>query len=404
MTAAVIILWLVTGCGSGSSGDGGSPTMPPPPGASVIRVPEDFATIGAAVAAANAGDTIRVGRGTYSETGTLNISIDLSIESAFVDTGDQGDITNTVISGAGGNDLFIIGGGASFRIEGLTIENCGKPITIDVGHGIIRSNVVRNNSNDAISFEGDSSGVAEFNTITNSGDDAIDIDGSRGPYTIRGNRVSGTDDDGMEFRMLDAYLVGGTIRYEVYENIIQNTAGDGIQLIDYPTDSEDRREINIHHNLIENATFAGIGTMPDQMSQRADLGETYPDIGFAERVFVTNNTIVDSDNGIAGGDNFIVLNNIVANNRLGVTNVDADSRLDYTMFFNNALSGVPPEVQGANIVFDDPLLDNEGLLQNGSPAIDAGASTYSWQGQDVLSIAVFDGSAPDLGWAEKEPT
>jgi len=379
---------------------------PPPPAlptaGNVIRVPEDFSTIGAGIDAASSGDKVLVSTGTYSENGTIYITKDLLLASTFVDTGNQNNVFDTIIRGDGTNDLFMISGGANVRIEGLTIENARKPITIDAGHGTIRNNLIRNNNSDSISFEGDTSGLVEFNTIINSGDDGIDIDGLRGPYTVRMNTVLGSHDDGMEFRMIDSYLVTGSLKYEVYENTIDGAGGDGIQLIDYPTDSENRREINIHHNYIKNATFAGVGTMPDEMSQRGNLPEAYPDIAFMERVFVTNNTIVNNDNGISGGDKFIVLNNIIADNRLGVANIDGDSRLDYTMLLNNNLFNVPTVVQGSNIIFDDPRLNSDGSLQDGSPAIDAGVSSYIWQGEVVLTVSIFNGSAPDLGWIESD--
>ena len=393
------IVLSISACG-GSDGNAGSPALPT--AGNVIRVPEDFSTIGAAINTANSGDTVLVSTGTYSENGTIFITKNLTLASTFIDTGNQNNVTDTIIRGDGTNDLFIISDGANVRIEGLTIENARKSITIDAGHGAIRHNVIRNNNSDSISFEGDSSGLVEFNTIINSGDDGIDIDGLRGPYTIRMNTVLGSHDDGMEFRMIDSYLVTGPLEYEVYENTIDSAGGDGIQLIDYPTDSENRREINIHHNYIKNVMFAGVGTMPDEMSQLGNQTETYPDIAFMERVFVTNNTIVNNDNGISGGDNFVVLNNIIADNRLGVANIDGASRLDYTMFLNNNLFGVPTVVQGSNIIFDDPRLNSDGSLQDGSPGIDAGASSYTWQSEVVLTITTFNGSAPDLGWIESD--
>jgi chitodextrinase len=370
-------------------------------GGNIIYVPQDYATISAAINAAGSGYTVLVSPGTYSETGAIAITKNLTLASNFINTANQNDITNTVIQGGGGNDLFIVSNGATVHIEGLTIENARKPITIDVGNGTIRNNVLRNNNSDAISFEGDSSGVAEFNVISNPGDDGIDIDGERGPYTIRGNTITGANDDGMEFRMINNYLVGGTLLYEVYENSIDGAGGDGIQLIDYPTDTENRRQINIHHNYIRNATYAGIGVMPNTQTNRGSLSELYPNFSFLERVYVTNNTIVDNDVGIAGGDNFIVLNNIISGNQLAAVNLDGSSRLDYTLLFNtSSLSGVPSGVQGSNILIANPLLSPTGSLQNGSPAIDAGVSSYTWQGENVLSVPLFNGSAPDLGWME----
>jgi len=369
------------------------------PVGTIIHVPEDFLTIGDAINSAAPGDKVILNTGIHTVTSAINIDKDLVIASAFIYTQNQSDIISTIIRGDRLNNLLTVTNGANVRIEGLTIENTRKSITIDVGHGIIRHNVLRDNL-DSISFEGNSSGVVEFNEIISSRDDGIDIDGLRGPYIIRGNIIRDSRDDGMEFRMIGSYLVTGKIKYEVYDNIIDGAGGDGIQLIDYPEDSQNRREINIHNNYIKNVMFAGIGTMPDTMTIRTELSEIYPNFVFMERVFVTNNTIINNDNGISGGDNFIVINNIIADNRLGVTNIDGTSILDYTMFFNNNLSDIPSSVQGGNIIFDDPILTSDGSLTFLSPSIDAGVSSYTWQNEVVLDIKKFNGVSPDLGWVE----
>jgi len=117
----------------------------------IIRVPEDISTISAAISAADAGSTVLISTGVYSETGTINIDKDLVLASIFINTKNPNDITNTVIKGDGSNDLFIVTSDANVRIEGLTIENTNKPITVDVGEGVIRSNVLRDNNSDSIS-------------------------------------------------------------------------------------------------------------------------------------------------------------------------------------------------------------------------------------------------------------
>ncbi len=67
---------------------------------------------------------------------------------------------------------------------------------------------------------------------------------------------------------------------------------------------------------------------------------------------------------------------------------------------NNSLSAIPSFVQGNNIIFDDPRLNSDGSLQNGSPSIDVGVSSYTWQSENVLNITTFNGAGPDLGWME----
>jgi len=366
----------------------------------IIYVPNDFLKISDAINSAVSGDKVILNKVTHVETGEIYIDKDLIIASTFIFTQDPSDILNSVIRGDGKNNLFTATDGASVQIVGLTIENTRKPITIDTGYGAIRYNVLRDNNSDSISFEENSSGIVEFNEISNSGDDGIDIDGSRGPYSINGNIITGSADDGMEFRMLNHYLVAGKIMYEVYDNIIDGAKGDGIQLIDYPEDNQNLREIKIHNNYIKNVMYAGVGSMPDKMTLRAELAVTYPLFAFKEKVILTNNTLINNDNGISGGENFIILNNIVSDNRLGATNLYANSVIDYTMFFKNNLYSVPDHVQREHIVFDDPRLNSDGSLHYLSPCIDAGVSNYIWQNETVLNIKKFNGVSPDLGWLE----
>jgi hypothetical protein len=70
------------------------------------------------------------------------------------------------------------------------------------------------------------------------------------------------------------------------------------------------------------------------------------------------------------------------------------------MFFNNSLSGIQYFVQGDNIIFDDPILSSDGLLNFSSPSIDAGVSSYTWNNEAVLNVQKFNGISPDLGWLE----
>jgi hypothetical protein len=80
-------------------------------------------------------------------------------------------------------------------------------------------------------------------------------------------------------------------------------------------------------------------------------------------------------------------------------NVDAGSVTAYNLFWNNAA-----DMQGSNVdsntsLFADPMLDVNIQLQQSSPAIDAGAAHFVWQGETVLDIPpdAFSGTAPDLG-------
>lgn len=106
----------------------------------VVGAGEGFRTISEAVAAAPAGETIRVLRGTYGERVVLTKSIRLEGDGAIVD------------GQAGGLDGRGIGihvlGVAGVQISGLTVQNFERGIVLENATGArIVGNEVRNNTN-----------------------------------------------------------------------------------------------------------------------------------------------------------------------------------------------------------------------------------------------------------------
>jgi len=109
---------------------------------------------------------------------------------------------------------------------------------------------------------------------------------------------------------------------------------------------------------------------------------------------------VDNPDSVTGGDNLIALNNLFLNSTaLALKNVDAGSIAAYNSFWNNAA-----DYQGSNIdlsasLLYDPLLNVNYYLKPGSPAIDAGAAHFEWNGESVLNLppSAYFGAAPDLG-------
>ena len=84
----------------------------------------------------------------------------------------------------------------------------------------------------------------------------------------------------------------------------------------------------------------------------------------------------------------------------GVNNVDAGSTVSHTLFNGNALDYSGSNVDLATMASGDPLYTSSYGLQSGSPAIDAGTDSFSYDGETVLTILGYSGSAPDLGWSE----
>ena len=96
--------------------------LAPPARAAALLVPAQYATIGAAVTAAAAGDTVLIADGTYSGAGNFNIDFngkDLIVQSA------SGAPANCVIDCQSQGRAFLLQSGetANSRISGLTIKN-----------------------------------------------------------------------------------------------------------------------------------------------------------------------------------------------------------------------------------------------------------------------------------------
>ena len=113
-----------------------------------------------------------------------------------------------------------------------------------------------------------------------------------------------------------------------------------------------------------------------------------------------NNTFDGNPYGITGGDNLIAVNNIISNSSvLGLKNIDASSMVAYTLFFGNAADHAGSNVDAATTVRADPLYTGSFTLQPSSPAIDSGTTSFSHNGQTVLSIppSEYTGASADLG-------
>jgi hypothetical protein len=140
--------------------------------------------------------------------------------------------------------------------------------------------------------------------------------------------------------------------------------------------------------------MAGIGCMSD-----GNTDENYEAASIPERVDIVNNTIVDNEYGLTGGDNFLVLNNIFLNTKMiALKNVDGKSLASHNLIW---ASGT--DVEGSNVARpqtlpSDPRLDADYKLSSQSPCIDAGAAEIEWQGEEYsVPKDLYRGSAPDLG-------
>ncbi len=245
-------------------------------------------------------------------------------------------------------------------------------------------------TSDGIDYEAGSGGLIQFCTFELNSDDGIDLD-NEVDIVIVDNIIRNNNDDGIEIRM-QGYS-GPTLDIIISRNEIHGNGEDGIQLIHY--DELTDRFLEITDNLIYNNTDAGIGMMDGQVTNEDFRAASIP-----ETIYIFNNTFANNSHGITGGDNTVVLNNIFVDHPvIAVKNVDANSELAFNLYFNNGIDNSGSNVDVGSSVFEDPSLTANLELPTGSPAIDAGTASYSWQGATVLDLppTAYTSTAPDIG-------
>jgi hypothetical protein len=369
---------------------GASLTVLTAPGraATTLLVPEDFSTISAAIAAAAPGDTVSIAAGTYTGAVTLNKPITLRGRSP----GSTPTSNTTTLEASASVDVITIPSGVSPAptVTGLVLRSGLSGISLKSPATIVGNLFVANN--DQLDYKVEGGGTARGNVFQDALDDGIDVNHPVRDLLIENNQMISSDGDGVEMRLNDDTIFG-TAHIIFRGNEIWGSRSDGIQIIDYFTDTN--RVIAIERNLIRDNGRAGIGLL--------DGGTTAEDFRAAsirERITVFHNTLLRNNHGISGGDNLIALNNIFVGHFLALKNVDADSVASHNLFWQNT-TNASGSVVAASIVAD-PLLDADYRLKASSPAIDAGVAHFEWKGETVMDQAAgsYQGSAPDLGWKE----
>lgn len=388
--------------------------------ADVIWVPDDYATIQAAIDAANPGGIIQVRAGVYNENLTLNKPVSLVAE-----TFDPVNPANnqTVIDGRGGAITILISPALTQMpvIRGFVIRNSIEGI--QASSEFIAEYNFFHSATSLISYQKGGGGFNRNNVYFQAGGNAIRLNNTDRTILIENNRIMYSGESGIEISLQNMEIPPALIEIHIWNNMILGNREDGIQLIDHAGEPQDtNRRFVITGNLIANNTKAGIGLMPN-----ANTLEDYSGADVVEAVRVFNNTFYGNDYGISGGDNLVAFNNIIVNSmNIGVWKVQgpagANSVVAYTLFYNNSRLEADQTTIGAGILTGlDPLFvaapnpgpdgawetvddDFSGLvLQSTSPAIDKGVAQYVANNGEPIPpypITGFAGAAPDLGWRE----
>ncbi len=207
-------------------------------GAATLDVPGTYATIQAAINAANASDTINVAAGTYNENVDVNKQLNIigagasvTVVNAGIDDGFVVNANNVYISGftvTGADSPFVLAAGVFLgnsnysKVENVNASNNDYGIYLHASnYNTIANNIVSSNKNDGIVLGADSN----YNTIANNtlSSDRYGIYlKSSSNNTIANNTANSNNKDGI-------YLESSN-----YNTIANNTANsnnnDGIDL------------------------------------------------------------------------------------------------------------------------------------------------------------------------------
>jgi hypothetical protein len=416
----------------------------------------DYTTIQAALNAAQAGDTVLVGAGTYTE------------HVSFPRSGSAGNYitlqstAGAIVDGTGQGELgMYISSKNYIKVIGMTIRNFkggNTPIGISIdgssSHLEIRNNLVyyienANKNAHGIAFYGDSSTpisdiLVDGNEIRNcklGQSESMVLNGNVTNFTVSHNVIHDNDNIGIDFIGYEGTGPSGSDRAHdgiCVDNIVYNiSSGSNPTYTDRCADGiyvDGGYNIVIERNKVDNCDI-GIETASEHKNGTTDhitvrnnfvsrsylsnimMGGSGTNNGGAQSIHVLNNTLYQGNDGEIELQNncttdILIKNNIFSaksgnpylqqsgSNNGGLVAGNVDNNLYYGAGTTPGLStdahGIfskdPKLVLGGSPTLDLHVLDNT------SPAVNAGTDLGSDAGSlDIDSVARVQGTAIDVG-------
>ncbi len=366
----------------------------------ILKVPSEFATIAEAVKNSNDGDWIILAPGKYMEM-KIDLDKSVTISSEWKLAGDELKIEETIIDSQDSILFNIKKDGV--EISGLRIINGDHPLNI-MARATIKNNHFVDNL-DAMSYEGSGGGYTGYNTVENDRDDGLDLDiryggDNRGSdIIVEHNTIMNSNDDGIEIRLYD--YPDQNIHYTIRGNRISGSKNAGIQVISY--DIFTGKTFEIHHNIISGCK-TGFGCMEGENTKEDMSGASTMD----EFILLYNNTLSGNQMGATGGNNVIAINNVIQGNSIGgLKRFGKNSAIINNLFYLNGSADLidfnESVIKDGNIFSVDPLLDKSSFMPSAkSPCIDQGKLSYEINGNIILNVPAeyISGTAPDIGAVE----
>ena len=278
-----------------------------------IKVGEQgqYRTISEAVAAANPGDIIRVGPGTYVE----NVVVDKPI--TVVST--NGAQATLVKASDTSKDVFLLGG-TDIRIEGLTITEGNTGVTFGHTSNCVITKCVVNGNVFGVYLSGATSNLVSNNNLDNNGF-GIYLDGSSG-NKLSGNSASYEKGGGGKASLSDGIYMFNSLGNTVTRCDLSNNNNFGASLY------------QSRNNVFSNNTF----------SSNAEFGVRLRD-GADNNKFSFNTFKANVENGVLIGNsqgNTFYFNNFVDEQSHFYSqegnNINSTTKLNYT-YNGNLFSG-----------------------------------------------------------------